>query len=164
MKIRAIGGSLPEGAVVGFGIADSETQNRAVGRPADIGGSAASREEKMRLTTVGAGNINLVPFAKSDLLAIGRPSAGVAFEATEATRRTAKNGNAPKRAVERSSAGGIHQERGGVRGDIEDIGKTCVFERVRNRKGVAARDGSLGESGLSLDEVETGAVRDDVRF
>src|SRR5580704_6215261 len=117
MKIRAVRGRLPDGAVVGLGIVDRETQNRAVGRPADIGGGAASRKEKTGWTTVGACNVNLVPFAKSDLLAIGRPSAGVAFEAAEAAMRTAKNGDTPKRTVERSSAGGIHQERGGVRGD-----------------------------------------------
>src|SRR4249920_56770 len=164
MKIRAVRGRLPDGAVVGFGIVNSETQNRAVGRPVDIGGGAASRKQKMRLTAVGAGDVNLVPFAKSDLFAIGRPSAGVAFEDSEAARRTANHGDAPKRAVERSSAGGIHEERGAVWRDIEDIGKACVFERVRNGKGVAARDGSLGESGLSLDEVEAGAIRDHVRF
>jgi hypothetical protein len=41
MKIAAVRGGFRDRAVIGLGIVDGETQNRSVGRPANIVGSSA---------------------------------------------------------------------------------------------------------------------------
>ena len=79
-KIAAVRGSLPDGTVVGLGIVHRKTQNRAVGRPADIAGGSSRQQEPVQFAAIAVCHEYLVPFAVSDPLSVRRPRTGVALE------------------------------------------------------------------------------------
>src|SRR5208282_1092478 len=121
MKIAAIRGSLPDRAVIGLGIVYREAQNRSVRRPANIARGPTRIQELMWFASIAPRNEYFVAFAINDLLPVRRPRSRVAFKIPQAPRRTAKHRHTPKRAVERSASGRIHQKCGTIRRNIEHI-------------------------------------------
>src|SRR5208282_4321606 len=164
MKIAAIRGSLPDRAVIGLGIVYREAQNRSVRRPANIARGPTRIQELMWFASIAPRNEYFVAFAINDLLAVRRPRSRVAFKIPQAPRRTAKHRHTPKRAVERSASGRIHQKCGTIRRNIEHISEAGVFQGIGHRKCLAARHRSLGKARLPLDEVKPRTVSHDVRF
>ena len=128
MKVGAVGRSLPDRAVVGFPIVHRETQNRTIRRPADIAGGASGLKEQPRIASIAIGKEDRIRFAISDALSVRRPDSGVAFQIAQSTRRAAEHGDAPKRAVERSAQRGIHQQRGTVARNVEEIREASVLK------------------------------------
>src|ERR1700676_368200 len=164
VKIAAVRGGLPDRAVIGLGIVHRKTQNRSVGRPADIASCSTRCQELVWIAAVALRQENLVAFAVRDPLPLRRPRPSVALKVSQSSRRTAHDRHAPQRAVERSPSRCIHQKRGTVWRNIENVGKAGVLQRIWYWKCLAASHGSLGKRRLPLDEVEPRTVRDHSRF
>src|SRR5208337_679574 len=159
-KMAAVRGNLPDGTVVGLGIVQCKTQNRPVGRPAEIARGSSRQQEPARFTAITRRQQYLVSFAVGHPLPVRRPRTGVTLKAAQSTGRTAKHRDAPKRAVERRPSGCIHQKRRTVGRDIENVGKASVLQGGGYGKRFAAIHGGLGKARLALDEVKPRTVRD----
>src|ERR1700726_1233263 len=109
MKMATVRGGLPDGAEIGLWIAHREAQGRAVGRPAQVAGRSCDGQELARITGVAVGEEYVVSQAVRDALTIRRPGSAVGHQIAQSTRRTAKNRDGPKRAVERRAVSGVHQ-------------------------------------------------------
>src|ERR1700746_833188 len=162
MKISAVRGSLPDGAIISLRIAQGETQSRAIGRPADVIRCSRSGQQPVRIAGVAVGQKYIVPLAVGDALTVGRPRSGMTLEVAQPTVCSTKNRHAPKRAVERCPKGGVHEEHRQVWRNIENVGKAGVFQCGGDGESLATGHRGLRKARLAFDEIETRAVGNDV--